>query len=159
MRQVAAFCALSWSDRRLLIEAFATLVLVRVALHAWTIERLRRWAGRLERGAKPVDRIVWAVRTASRWTPGTTCLGSALALQRLLSAEGYVSELHIGIARQQPGLVAHAWVVHEGRILIGEDEQATYTQLTNWRAGDFSASELSAREISDDPRARGLPQG
>jgi hypothetical protein len=154
VRQVAAFYRLPWSDRRLLVEAFATLVLVRIALHAWTIERLRRWAGRLERGTKPVNRIVWAVRTASRWTPGTTCLGSALALQRLLSAEGHISELHIGVARQQPGLVAHAWIVCEGRILIGEDEQATYTQLTNWRAGD-----LSSREISDDPRARGLPQG
>jgi hypothetical protein len=154
VRQVAAFYRLPSSDRRLLIETFATLAFVRVALHVWTIERLRRWAGRLERGTKSVDRIVWAVRTASRWTPGTTCLGSALALQRLLSAEGYVSELHIGIARQQPGLVAHAWIVHEGRVLIGEDEQATYTQLTNWRAGD-----LSAGHLSDEPRARGLPQG
>ncbi|MDP1749961.1 MAG: lasso peptide biosynthesis B2 protein [Reyranella sp.] len=149
MRRLAAFFTLPWSDRRLLIEAFATLGFVRVVLHVWTIERLRRWAGRLERGSKPVDRIVWAVRTASRRTPGTTCLGSALALQRLLSAEGYVSELHIGVARQQPGLVAHAWVVHEGQVLIGDEEQATYTQLTNWRAG----------ELSDGSRARGLPQG
>lgn len=149
MRRAAAFFALPRSDRRLLIEAFATLVLVRIALHVWNIERLRRWAGHLERGAKPVDRIVWAVRTASRWTPGTTCLTSALALQRLLSAEGYVSELHIGVARQQPGLVAHAWIVHEGQVLIGDEEQAAYTPLTNWRAG----------EPSDGSRARGLPQG
>lgn len=149
MRRLAAFLALPWSDRRLLIEALATLAFVRVVLRVWTIERLRRWAGHLEQGTKPVDRIVWAVRTASRWTPGTTCLGSALALQRLLSAEGYVSELHIGVARQQPGLVAHAWIVHEGRVLIGDEEQATYTQLTNWRAG----------ELSDGSRAPGLPQG
>lgn len=149
MRRLAAFLALPWGDRRLLIEAFATLAFVRVVLRVWTIERLRQWAGRLERGTKPVDRIVWAVRTASRWTPGTTCLGSALALQRLLSAEGYVSELHIGVARQQPGLVAHAWIVHEGRVLIGDDEQVTYTQLTNWRAG----------ELSDGSRTPGLPQG
>ncbi len=149
MRQLAAFIALPWRDRRLLIEAAATLAFVRVVLHVWTIERLRRWAGRLERGARPVDRIVWAVRTVSRWAPGTTCLGSALALQRLLSAEGHVSELHIGVARQQPGLVAHAWIVHEGQVLIGDEEQATYTQLTHWRAG----------ELSDGSRARGLPQG
>ncbi len=149
MRRLAAFFALPWSDRRLLIEAFATLAFVQVVLRVWTIERLRRWAGRLERGTKPVDRIVWAVRAASRWAPGTTCLGSALVLQRLLSAEGYVSELHIGVARQQPGLVAHAWIVHEGQVLIGDEEQAAYTQLTNWRAG----------EPSDGSRAPGLPQG
>lgn len=135
MRRLAAFLALPGRDRALLIEAFATLVVVRGALRLLTIERLRAWASRLGQGNKPVDRIVWAVHTASRYLPGTTCLSSALALQRLLSSQGHGTELHIGVARDHQGFAAHAWVLHEGRVLIGEQGQDRYTILTTWKAG------------------------
>ena len=138
MRRLTAYFALPHRDRALLIEAFATLAIVRGALHLVTIERLRAWAGHLKQGTKPVDRVVWSVRTASRWMPGTTCLCSALALQRLLSAQGHASELHIGVAHEPQGIAAHAWILHEGRVLIGEQGQDRYTILTTWRAGDPS---------------------
>jgi hypothetical protein len=67
--------------------------------------------------------------------PGATCLCSALALQHLLSAQGHASELHIGVAQEAKGIAAHAWVLHEGRVLIGEEGQDRYTVLTTWRAG------------------------
>ncbi len=135
MKRLAAFFALPGRDRALLIEAFATLVFVRGAMRLLTIDRLRAWSGRLAHGDMPLDRIVWAVRTASRHLPGTTCLGSALTLQRLLSSQGHATELHIGVARDPKGLTAHAWVLHEGRVLIGEHEQDRYTTLTTWTAG------------------------
>ena len=135
MRKLAAFFALPLRDQALLIEAFATLATVRAALLLFTIDSLRAWAGRAGRGSKPVDRIVWAVRAASRSMPGTTCLCSALALQRLLSAQGCASELQIGVAREAKGIAAHAWVLHEGRVLIGEEGQDRYTILTTWTAG------------------------
>lgn len=143
MKRVATFLALPHSDRMLVLEAAATLAIVRGALHLFTIDQLRAWAGRIERGTKPLDRIVWAVRTASRRVPGTTCLGSALTLQRMLSMQGYASELCIGVACESPkGIVAHAWLVHEGRVLIGEEEQANYTQLTAWRVNGSRSDEL-----------------
>ncbi len=135
MRRLATYFALPSRDRALLIEAFATLAIVRAALHLVTIDRLRAWAGRLQQGTMPVDRVVWAVRAASRRMPGATCLCSALALQRLLSAQGHTSELHIGVAQEAKGIAAHAWVLHEGRVLIGEEGQDRYTVLTTWRAG------------------------
>lgn len=147
MRRLAAYFALPRRDQGLLIEAFAALAIVRGALHLFTIERLRAWAGRPGRGNKPIDRIVWAVRTASRSMPGATCLGSALALQRLLSAQGCATELHIGVAREPQGIAAHAWVLHEGRVLIGEEGQDRYTILTTWRAGAPSDGS-SARDLS-----------
>lgn len=147
MRRLAAYFALPRRDRMLLIEAFATLAMVRAALHLVTIERLRAWAGHLKRGTKPIDRVVWAVRTASRWMPGTTCLCSALALQRLLSAQGLASELHIGVAHEPQGITAHAWILHEGRVLIGEEGQDRYTILTTWRAGD-PPGDASARNLT-----------
>jgi len=135
VRSVARFLALPAADRRLLVEAFVTLVLVRVGLRLVAIDRLRAWAQRMKAGGDPVDRTAWAVHMAAQRLPGTTCLGSALALQRLLSSNGHPSELHIGVARQAGAFAAHAWLVCDGRTLIGEDEQEGFTQLLAWRAG------------------------
>jgi hypothetical protein len=135
VKKLPAFLALPRRDQVLLIEACATLAIVRGALHLFTIDSLRAWAGRLGHGNRAVESIVWAVRTASRSMPGTTCLSSALALQRLLSAQGCVSQLHIGVAREAEQIAAHAWVLHEGRVLIGEEGLERYTVLTTWTAG------------------------
>ncbi len=135
MRQLAAWFALSNRDRGLLLEAFVTLAFFRFALHAFALERLHRWAGALCAGKGPLDRIVWAARTAARWLPGTTCLCAALALQRMLGRRGYTSELHIGVARGQQGFSAHAWIVRDGQVLIGEQGEESYTRLAIWRAG------------------------
>lgn len=148
MTRLARFLSLSARQRTLLVRAFATVTFVRLALSVARIERLRAWAARLGPGDAPVDRIVWAVSAASRRLPATTCLVSALALQRLLSAEGHASELHIGVAKREARLAAHAWVVCEGRTLIGEYESGDYTHLLAWRVAEPSvgrAPETSAQ--------------
>ena len=139
MRRVAAFLALPWGDRILLLQSVATVVAVRLALHLFAIDRLRAWAGRVTPGTRPVDRIAWAVGAASRSLPGTTCLASALALQRRLSAQGHSSELHIGVARQDEKFSAHAWLACEGRILVGELDHDRFTRLVAWKAVDLPA--------------------
>ena len=136
MRRVAAFFALPLGDRSLLLQSLATVVAVRLGLSLIAIDRLRTWAGRMTPGTRPVDRIAWAVAAASRLLPGTTCLASALALQRRLSAEGHASELHIGVAHQEEKFAAHAWLACEGRILVGELDHDRYTRLVAWKAVD-----------------------
>lgn len=145
MRRLAAFRALPGSDRVLLLEAFATLAAVRVALHLTTVDRLRSWTARVRPGNGSVDRISWAVGVASRRLSGTTCLGSALTLQRLLSTQGHASELHIGVAMQDQGFAAHAWIVCEGRILMGDDEHDDYTRLITWKSADSSGLPVPAK--------------
>lgn len=134
MRPLATFLALPGGDRLLLLRAAATLVAVRCALHLVSIERLRRWAGHLRDANRPADPIIWSVRTAARRVPGTTCLSSALALQRLLSSAGHPSQVHIGVARDASGFTAHAWLVHDGIVVIGEEEHERYARLTAWDA-------------------------
>ncbi len=138
MRRISAFFALPSSDRALLFQAFTTVAVVRISLPLFAISRLRAWAGRLTAGTRQVDRIVWAVGVASRWLPGTTCLATALALQRRLSAEGHTSELHIGVARQDETFAAHAWLSCEGQILVGELDHDRFTRLVAWKAVDLS---------------------
>lgn len=134
MKPLATFLALPGSDRLLLVKAAATLVAVRCALHLVSIERLRSWAGHLREANRPVDRIIWSVRTAARRVPGATCLSSALTLQRLLSSAGHPSQVHIGVARDASGFMAHAWLVHDGVVVIGEEEHERYAHLTAWDA-------------------------
>jgi hypothetical protein len=134
MKTIASLMALARGDRALLLKAVGMLVLVRFALHLLPLARLRAWATRRGAHEAPVDRIVWAVSAASRRMPGTSCLISAFALQRLLSRAGYASELHIGVAKRDEKLAAHAWVVCEGRILIGAHDDDPYTPLVAWPA-------------------------
>jgi len=124
--------ALSGADRRLLFDAVIASAFFRLALYFFALERLRGWAARPGRGDRPVDRIVWAIEAATRRVPATTCLSSALALQRLLGANGHESELHIGVAKTAGVFAAHAWVERDGRVLFGESERDAYVPLASW---------------------------
>jgi len=148
VRRVAAFFILPPGDRLLLLEALTALAAVRIALPFVAVERVRAWAARMAPGTRPVDRIVWAVGAASRWLPGTTCLTSALALQRLLSRQGHASELHIGVARREEKFSAHAWLVCDGRVLMGELEHDGFTRLVAWKAVELPGASVVAKSDS-----------
>jgi hypothetical protein len=121
--------ALTPPERRLLIRATCLVVVIRLSLGKMPFTVLRRvlvsgghTSKRAAKGERAsADKIVWAVRTASERLPGTTtCLTHALAVHAMLAASGYPSLLHFGVMRGSQGkLRGHAWVEHEGRILIG----------------------------------------
>ena len=132
MTGLSTFLALSGRDRRLLVQAGMAVVFVRSALRFVAADRLRRPVEKAGPQAWPAERIGWAVRAASRRLPGTTCLASALAAQRLLADEGHVCELTIGVARNDRGFAAHAWVVCDGQVLVGGEESDNFTPLMAW---------------------------
>jgi transglutaminase superfamily protein len=134
VKSIAAFLALPGRDRLLLLEAFATILGVRLALAMVPVDRVRTWAGHLKLGAGPADRLAWAVRTAWRRLPGTSCLAAALALHRVLSRQGHPSQLTIGVASGKDGFAAHAWVICDGKILLGGEESDGYTPLLAWES-------------------------
>ena len=138
MRRLVAFLALPAGDRRLLLRALSTLAMVRVGLVLFPVAHVRAWATRRGTGTAAIGRLVWSVGAASRALPGTKCLASALALQRLLSREGHASELHIGVARNAQGFAAHAWLSCGGRILLGEEEHEEFTPLVAWTSAGSS---------------------
>jgi hypothetical protein len=132
MRLMRRFLQISWNERYLLAKALLALVFVRLWLPLASLERLQGRA-RPARGApQPVARIVWAVRTAAHLVPGTHCLPASLVLQRWLTAAGHRSELHIGVAHERDRLAAHAWVVCDGEVLIGDPAQTAFTSLLSW---------------------------
>lgn len=82
----------------------------------------------------PVERLVWAVRAASRRVPGASCLTQSVALHCLLTHAGHPSEVRIGVANDsERGFQAHAWVEHAGHTwLSAPSETAPYVKLFSW---------------------------
>lgn len=119
---------------RLAFRALREVAWVRVALWRWPYARVRaQLQHRRNRTRRVVPIVVdgrdlardaaalaWAVRAAARRVPHASCLTQALALDTLLAMAGQGGEVRLGVARRNDGsFEAHAWVEHEGRILIG----------------------------------------
>jgi hypothetical protein len=80
-----------------------------------------------------VEQLVWAVRIVSRYLPGATCLTQALAAQALLTHSGFPSQVEIGVAKDELGRFhAHAWVVCQGHVVLGERQGERYNSLMVW---------------------------
>lgn len=123
--------SLPFSTKLLLAESFVRLATVSAAVHLMrrSIGR-RHWIGALTLVAERTPRqntqypatISWAVIAASRFVPGATCLVQAIVGRRLLLRHGYPAELKIGVTRDAQGaFAAHAWLVSEDQVLIGQD--------------------------------------
>ncbi len=144
MTVLAKAARLSSADRRLLAQALLAVTTARWGLLALPLGAVRQLVRTLVRSGRqtpdnrrrPLSRIVWAVTAAGRRTPlGTTCLASALAGQALLDRHGYSTKLRIGVKRDGGGaFAAHAWLEHEGRIVLGGDTETieTYTAMPEW---------------------------
>jgi hypothetical protein len=121
------YLELSAPDRRLLIEAFALVAAMRIALRTMRFESVRRMAGRMERprsSAVAPERIAWAVGAVARRIPGATCLAQALAARVMLARRRMESRLRIGVKKDGESVAAHAWVEHRGRVIVGGESSA-----------------------------------
>jgi len=141
MRRLRKFWGLPRAERMLLVKSWLLLGAIGLGLSVLPFGVMRRL---LEKGAReralrpPVDdatskKVVWAVTAASRYVPrGGTCLTRALAVRHLLARRGTWTNLRIGVMKEgkDASLGAHAWVEHEGRILIGDlDDLSRYTPM------------------------------
>jgi hypothetical protein len=95
---------------------------------------LQQVLGRGVRGRPSVEPVLVAraVRRAARAVPRATCLPQALATVWMLAARGHAGTLRIGVKRGEAGeLMAHAWVEHDGRIMIGDIGVKQFAVLPN----------------------------
>jgi Transglutaminase-like superfamily len=141
MRTWQRFRALNAADRRLIVEGAAWLVFVRIGLSVLPFLTLRRVLSRAgairpapgDRSPVPAQRVAWAVTSAARHLPfATTCLIESLAAQAMLRRRGVQCEVRVGVRPRQgrPALAAHAWVEHDGAVLLGQiDDLSEYAAL------------------------------
>jgi hypothetical protein len=60
------------------------------------------------------------------------CLPRALAAQTMLRRRGIASKLCIGVAREEKGLAAHAWIELGENIIVGSLEAPQFTRLVEF---------------------------
>ena len=138
---VASFGLRDW---QVFVEALATLLIVKVALHTMDFRRLMAWSRRVRGGTsidlsrENVQRIAWLVQGASRLTC-VRCLPRSLALTRVLARRGVATTMRIGVQTVDGELLAHAWVEWRGRAL-NDDERSLqeFAAFDNLR-GDISS--------------------
>lgn len=136
MKTLKRFLQLPKQDRLLVLQTVLTMSLVRASLVVFSARTVYRLAMKVTWSSNEslgIDRMTWAVRSAVRFVPGTTCLVQALTTQVLLVRRGYKPRLTIGVAKNEESRFrAHAWVVCENEILTGDREVAKYTPLLHW---------------------------
>ena len=116
-----------FSEQRLLLKAVFLLWAVKWGVRFFPFRLVYRVIENRgkdhEKPLLPLDQILTALETAGRHVPGATCLVRALAGRLLLSQYGHRTEIHLGISKEieKMQMVAHAWLEHQGKVLIGGD--------------------------------------
>ena len=138
-REALRLEAMQW---RYLLTSLVLLPMIDVSLRRvgykrtllWLSRRADRAGSTISRLDSPdvapkIARIVSFVGRRSPWR--TTCLRQALLLWFLLARRGVATELRLGVEKSVEGdFAAHAWVEHDGRVLIGgEFVQQRYVVL------------------------------
>jgi hypothetical protein len=132
------------AKQQLLFKSALVLGAVRVGLAFLPIHTLLRMQAYLssrrawmhaQGDASSPEQIGWAVSVVGRHVPGTrTCLIQALAVHALLQRSGFSPLLCIGVARTSGcPLQAHAWVEHQGQVVIGGGVRSLYAPLFVWK--------------------------
>jgi Transglutaminase-like superfamily len=132
VKYLATLGRLTLRDWRLFVQAFVTLAICQTRLRRQNFETLRAWATSEGQGSESVNKLIWSVEAAAKRMKNGTCLCKALALQRLLARNGHHSELRIGVDKCGGQFTAHAWLVHNGRVLTGGTEIGSYKLLAAW---------------------------
>lgn len=122
----------------LALHALVTLAAVRVVLSFQSYKVARRafkkWAtpGRLRIGTDPWT-IRYYIRRAARFVPGARCLAQALAADIVLRQAGHDPIVRIGVVQRHGLIEAHAWVMLNGRVILGDENGAldAYSVLTD----------------------------
>jgi len=138
MVRFVRFLRLSAEQRWLLCKAVTLLAAIRLSL--WLLpyppvrtllDRLGRSSPRLAKDPSPAERLAWATTVAGRFVPGGShCLSQALTLRTLMTRRGHPTQICYGV-RELDGapFMAHAWVEHDGVVLIGGGNLDRFRQL------------------------------
>lgn len=120
-----------------LIHAGLVVLAFRIGLTILPYRKLKHWIP-APSGPRAADErlsvLMWAVHQSARAIPRASCLTQALAAQYLCTTAGHSTQIRIGVARNDDGRIgAHAWLMHDGRVLIGgrDEDLSRFTRMTD----------------------------
>lgn len=111
------------------------VIVIRIRLSANGYSAIKQLPVKAQRNKLNIDPVHLAnvIKRVAKFVPGALCLAQAVAGQRQLSKHGFGSKMCVGVKTNPDGqLVAHAWLVFRGRIVLGgsDTEIEKYTVLT-----------------------------
>ncbi len=138
------FLSLPAQQKRLVLEAFVWLGVLKVALWWFPFKKLTK---NLKQGESPpgqrrledteeklAEKIGGAVVMAAHNTPWeSACLVQSLTAQRMLKRRGIPGAFVLGVSKRDGGLetlAAHAWTLCGDRIITGKDGHDDYTVVS-----------------------------
>ena len=130
--------ALSFSEFLMLVVSVLTLPVVSVLLKLRGFQKTERFMALFSRlGIQPeaspvrVERAARMVSIAAARGPyKARCLEQAITVWWMLGVMGISSTIRLGVYKSDQSVEAHAWVLHEGIIVIGQmNEQKAFTPL------------------------------
>jgi Transglutaminase-like superfamily len=129
----SAFLALSGHERLQLGRAWIALLLADVVLRTFSLPRAQRslnaFLSRVSPAGLPELELARLVDAAARHhVLPMRCLHRALVLQGLLAREGLLSDLRIGVRKEQGRVLAHAWLERAGIPLAESRETVSLFQ-------------------------------
>jgi hypothetical protein len=137
-RKLGTFLNLRGTDRALIGEAVLLLGLARLLVLTTPFRLLARWLARVPGpdadDAVLLGRVRRAVTTAARNVPwNAVCLPQAMAAKAMLARRGCGSSLRLGVGFDGNGkLIAHAWLVVGGTVVVGGAGISGVTPLTSF---------------------------
>ena len=138
MSRLYKFFALPAPEQWLLMKAVARLTWMSIGLRILPFSHWRSHLGEAADSTatpsgvskQPAERIAWAVGVAASYVPGATCLVQALVARSMMLRGGFPAQVRIGV---RPGeasrMEAHAWLVLDGRVILGDSPGCPHTVL------------------------------
>jgi len=141
------FSALSSEEKKLFLEAYATLGLMRTAILTLSFKRLTR---SLEHTARKEDisplndkeidaaiKVGQAITRAAAYTPWeSACLVQSLTAQKMLQKRGIPGVFYLGVMKDDDSkdkMKAHAWSQCGDKIITGGDsKEFTLLSVFGW---------------------------
>jgi hypothetical protein len=137
--RLRTFLAMRCADRLLVCEAVAVLALARVVVLTVPFRYVVPWLRRVPETTHSCDealvlRVGKAVTMAARSVPwNAVCLPQAMAARVMLARRGSGSYFHLGAGFDEQGkLVAHAWLVASGTVVVGKPGMSKVTPLARF---------------------------
>jgi hypothetical protein len=134
MARVRKFLDLGLQERCLLLHTLLLVVSLRAALGLLPFKQVNELlaCGATRRQTRcniSKARVISAIRVASAFIPGSTCLTQALAAKYQLERFGLNTQLHFGVAKEKGRFLAHAWLQCDGEVVIGGEIAPRFTPL------------------------------
>lgn len=139
MRKIRNFLLLPFQKKKLLFKSLLFVWLIRLGLWILPYKLLTKWLNSLGSSVsvrelndwKLIKEVSHTVRSCAKYVPFASCLTQALATKTLLRLNGQISDLRIGVDKDENGkLIAHAWIEIDSKIIIGgSPELSRYTVL------------------------------